>query len=79
MNSPRDDLALRKELLLAQSTLYRAKLRHEFVALRRAPATKLPIFGLFMLLAGRSRAARWIAMAGQAVAIVKTVRSVIGK
>jgi hypothetical protein len=77
MNDARGDLALRKQLLLAQCKLYRAKLRYEFVALRRGPVAKLPLFGLFMLLAGRSRAGRWIVLAGKALAAVKTVRSVM--
>jgi hypothetical protein len=79
MSSPRSALALRKELLVAQSALYRAQLRHEFVALTARPRiSRVALFGIFTWLAGRTRAARWIAMAGQAIAVVKMVRKALG-
>ncbi len=77
MKEPRDDLALRKELLLAQSTLYRAKLRYELGAMRSTTLSKGALFG-WLLLAGRSRATRWVALAGRVLVFVRLARSVLG-
>jgi hypothetical protein len=77
MNKPLDDLALRKELLLAQSALYRAKLRYQIVALRSSALSKGSLFAL-LLLAGRPRASRWIAAAGRAIVLVRLARTVLG-
>jgi hypothetical protein len=74
---PRDDLALRKELLLAQSTLYRAKLRHELTTLRSNALSKGSLFGL-LTLAGASRASGWIALAGRALLFARLAKTVIG-
>lgn len=77
MNGRPDDLTLRKELLIARSALHRARLRHEVVAMRARASTRLPLFSLFMLLAGRARAAGWIGKAAAVLAIVRTVHGAI--
>jgi hypothetical protein len=77
MNEPRDDLALRKELLLLQSTLYRLKLRYEIAALRSNAISRSSLFGL-LLLAGRSRASNWVATAGRAVMLARLALTVLG-
>lgn len=77
MNEPRDDLALRKELLQVQSTLYRLKLRHEIAALRSNALSKSSLFGL-LLLAGRSRASSWVATAGRVLMLARLALTVAG-
>lgn len=77
MSRPRDELALRKDLLIAQSALYRAKLRYELAALRSNALSGSSLFGL-LLLAGRPRAMRWIAVTGRVLLLARLVRAVVG-
>lgn len=72
------DLAVRKDLLVAQSALYRSRLRHEAAALRSRAYPGPVLTGLFTLLAGRSRGAKWIGAAGAILAIVRTGLSIVG-
>lgn len=84
MNPADDSLALRKELLIAHSSLCRLKIRHEVQSLRHnfswreagaaAVQTAAGRDALFLLAAegiGRHRMARWLAVAGQVLAIAK--------
>lgn len=84
MNRPVDDLVLRKEVLLARSSLCRLKIRYRANALRQclswrqAGATAVrtaPARTAFFLLAaeglGRDRMARWLAFAGRVLAIAR--------
>ena len=86
MNPAEDDLALRKELLIARSSLCRLKIRHEVQSLRHslswreagaaAVQTEAGRDALFLLAAegiGRNRMARWLAVAGQALAIARLI------
>lgn len=90
MNGNDDNLALRKELLIARSSLCRLKIRHEVQCLRNsltwreagAAAAQSPAArdALFLLAAegiGRERTARWLAVAGQVLAIAKLVSLVV--
>jgi len=61
MSSRRDALSVRKELLLAQSALYRAQLQFEVAGLRERV----------------SRGSSWIGAALTLLSLVRTVRSVI--
>jgi hypothetical protein len=80
MSDAFQDLALRKELLVAQSTLERAKLRYQVIALRsRAPMRmRIPLFGLLLLVAGRLRAGRLIAGAARILMLMRLVRGAVG-
>lgn len=84
MNRIEEDLALRKEILLARSSLCRLKIRHEAQAFRRnltwreagaaiaaTPAARDAIFLLAAEGLGRDRVARWLALAGRVLAIAK--------
>jgi hypothetical protein len=86
MNRNEDNLALRKELLVARSSLYRLKIRHEVETFRhhlswreagaeavRTPAARDALFLLAAEGIGRSRTARWLAVAGQVLAIAKLI------
>lgn len=84
MTRTEDNLALRKELLLARSALCRLKIRHEVQSFRhhltwrdagaevvRTPAARAALFLLAAEGIGRDRTARWLAVAGQVLAIAK--------
>lgn len=84
MNSPRELLALRKEVLVARASLQRLKVGHELEALREgmrwpravaAIATSPPVrsllFGLLLLVVGRGRVARLVRLGAGAVALAK--------
>jgi hypothetical protein len=84
MNPIEDNLALRKELLVARSSLCRLKIRHEVETFRhhltwreagaeavRTPAARDALFLLAAEGIGRSRMARWLAVAAQVLAIAK--------
>lgn len=86
MNSSRELLALRKELLVARASLQRLKVGHELDALREslrwpravaAVAASAPVrsmlFGLLLLVLGRGRVASLVRAAAGAVALVKLV------
>jgi hypothetical protein len=72
-----EDLALRRELLVARATLHRAQLRGELLALRR-PRGASWVLPLLMLFAGRGRAGSWIARAASLVSIARTCVAVVG-
>ena len=81
------DLAARKDLLLAESALHRARLRYQLVALRArrpsllaigAPLLGGPLLGLLMLLGGRARMAGAVARAGQLVGLLRLASSIFG-
>ncbi|MDH5265310.1 MAG: hypothetical protein OEX21_11220 [Betaproteobacteria bacterium] len=87
MNKPDDALALRKELLLARSSLCRLKIRHEADILRHslswrgaatavaaAPPARAALFLLAAEAAGHARMARWLTLAGRALAAVRLAR-----
>jgi hypothetical protein len=76
MTPPRDDLALRKDLLLAQSSLYRAKLRHEVGLMRSHAISKGSAFGL-LTLAGGLGIGSWVAKAGRVLLFLRLARNVV--
>ena len=91
MNRRDEELALRKELLLARSSLCRLKIHHQADALRhglswRGAATAVaaapPARGALFLLAaegvGHARMARWLTLAGRALAVVRLARLALG-
>lgn len=84
MNRNEDTLALRKELLIARSSLCRLKIRHEVqdfhhnltwreagTAVVHTTAGRDAIFLLAAEGLGHERTARWLAVAGQVLAIAK--------
>ncbi len=91
MNRRDEELALRKELLLARSSLCRLKIHYQADALRhglswRGAATAVaaapPARGALFLLAaegvGHARMARWLTLAGRALAVVRLARLALG-
>jgi hypothetical protein len=91
MSDAARDLALRKELLLARSSLYRLKLQGEVEAVRRSlswpragmaivsagPARKLA-FDLAVDVVGRDRVARYLTMAHRALAVARLAITAVG-
>lgn len=84
MSRTEGTLALRREVLIARSALCRLKIRHEVQYLRHhltwreagaaVVRTTAGRDALFLLAAegiGRERTARWLAVAGQVLAIAK--------
>ena len=84
MNRPLETFALRKQLLVARSSLCRLKIRHEVEVMREsltwrragsAVAGSLPVSSAVFLIAagglGHGRMARWLAFAGRALAIAR--------
>lgn len=84
MNGTRDELALRKELLLARSALCRLRLRHQAGMLResltlRAAGTAIAASPrardvVFLLAAeglGRRRVDHWLVLAARALAVAR--------
>jgi hypothetical protein len=78
MKTENTDLAVRKDLLVAQSALYRSRLRYEAAALRSRATLGPVLSGLLSLAVGRSRGAKWIGAAGAILAIARTAISIIG-
>jgi hypothetical protein len=82
MSSALEDLALRKEALVAQAAVERTRLRYEIIALRSraisVPVLRGPAFALLLLVAGRLRFARWIAKAARLVLFLRLARNVLG-
>lgn len=87
MNRRDEELALRKELLLARSSLCRLKIHYQADVLRhslswRGAATAVAAgpparAALFLLAAegvGHARMARWLTLAGRALAAVRLAR-----
>lgn len=84
MNRREADLSLRKEILLARSSLGRMKIRYHAETLKRglswrnagaavaaSPAGRDALFLLAAEALGRRRTARWIALAGRAVVLAR--------
>jgi hypothetical protein len=91
MNKPDDELALRKELLLARSSLCRLKIHHQADVLRHslswrgaatavaaAPPARAALFLLAAEGVGHARMARWLTLAGRALAAVRLTRLALG-
>jgi hypothetical protein len=87
----RELLANEKESLVAQSTMYRRRLRREGEILRQSlswkraviatvsgPALQRMVFGVALTLVGLGRAARWIVIAGRVVVAAKIATAAIG-
>ena len=87
MNRPGDDLALRKQLLVARSSLCRLRIRHEGGALREGlsfrplasmAASSAPARDAAFLLAmeglGQDRTARLLAIASRALMVARFAR-----
>jgi hypothetical protein len=87
MTRPVDDLALRKQLLLARSTLCRLKLRHEYsvmrnsltwrnagVAVAQSHTARSTAFLLALAIMGNERMRGLLAFAGRAMAIARVSR-----
>jgi hypothetical protein len=69
-------LAERKELLVLRSTLNRARLRYQFVALRsRVPSRRTTVVGVVLFALMRLGVGRWIANAGRVLVLVRAARS----
>ncbi|MEO5692279.1 MAG: hypothetical protein ABIQ72_04075 [Usitatibacter sp.] len=75
MSQDLDDLALRKQLLVAQSRLYRSQLGVAALTMR-SRASQLPFAGLLTFFAGRS-AGRWIGTAGTVLAVARIALSAL--
>lgn len=84
MSSRADDLALRKEILVARSSLCRLKIRHQANTLRQGLSWRHALAGVagfapardaaLLLVAeglGRNRVAGWLAFALRALAIAR--------
>jgi hypothetical protein len=91
MSKPLEELAARKALLLARSSMYRLQVVHEVQALReslspRRMASSIPLrpvaFGILAFLASRSRFARiagWAARGLMALRLVRRVRGLVSR
>lgn len=84
MSSPRELLALRKEVLVARATLQRLKVACEVEALREnlrwpravaaiaaSPPARSALFGLLLLVTGRGRLARFVRIAAATLALTR--------
>jgi hypothetical protein len=91
MNKPGDELALRKEVVLARSSLCRLKIHYRAAALRHsiswrgaatavaaAPPARAALFLLAAEGLGHERTARWLAYAGRALAAVRLTSLALG-
>jgi hypothetical protein len=87
MNKALDDLAARKSLLLARSSMHRLQLTHEMQVLResltpRRIASAIPLravaLGLLAFIASRTRFASIAGWAARALMVLRVVRSVRG-
>ena len=83
MSARPDELALRKQVLVAKSALLRAQLRSEVTSLRARTFVGLPVAGILSYFAARSGrssgAAGWIAKAGSILAIARTVMALVAR
>jgi hypothetical protein len=72
-------LAERKDLLVLRSTLNRARLRYQLVALRaRIPSRRTTVLGVALFALMRLGVGRWIANAGRLLVLVRTIQSALG-
>ncbi len=82
MSAQPDDLAIRKEVLVAKSALLRAQLRSEITTLRARTFVGLPVAGLLSFFAarsGRASGAGWLAKVGTLLAIARTVMALVAR
>lgn len=90
MTRPPDDLQIRKQLLVARSTLARLRLRHDAARLReritggaavaavaRSPAARSAAFLLAVEIAGPDRIARLLGIASRSLAFVRIARAAL--
>ncbi|HSJ97355.1 MAG TPA: hypothetical protein VLC53_09790 [Myxococcota bacterium] len=73
-------LAERKELLLAQSRLDRARVRYQWVAMRyraRSRSLRGPLLGLLLLGAGRARSGRLLVLLRRALMVATAARTTL--
>jgi len=78
MPNAESDLALRKDLLLAQSAVYRAKLHYEVISFRTRVPVRASVLGMLFLLVGRARSANWLGTVSRVLLAVRTVKAVMG-
>jgi hypothetical protein len=87
MNKAREELAARKSLLLARSSIHRLELERDAVELREALqwrrlASAVPVrpvlFTALALIAGRTRLAKLAGWATSAITLMRLVRNVRG-
>ena len=72
-------LAERKELIVLRSTLNRARLRYQLVALRaRVPSRGAGLAGIALFAFARLGLGRWIAQAGRMLTLARTIQSALG-
>jgi hypothetical protein len=84
MNRPAEELVLRKQLLVARSSLCRLKIRHEALALRESlswhraavtvagtPAARSAAFLLALAGLGQDRMAKLLAFAGRVLMVAR--------
>lgn len=92
MNERADELALRKEVVLARSSLCRLKIHYQADSLRRSltwggvatavgsvPPARAALFLLAAEGLGHERTARWLAFAGRALAVAKLASLVLAQ
>lgn len=90
MNSERKLLALRKDVLVARSSLLRLRAAADVQRLRESvscahvrgaiatsPAARSALFGALLLVAGGQRLARWVRMAAVGLAVAKAATAVV--
>ena len=90
MSRPSDEFALRKELVVARSSLARLRLRHDAALLResltparvgasvaQSPAGRTAAFLVAVELAGPARIARLLAFAGRALVAARLVNLLV--
>ena len=91
MSRSREELAARKELLLARSSLHRLRLQHEARELRRsittprgvlamatAPAVRPLLFSALLVVVGGRRLSRLLQGALAGLAIAKAIHALLG-
>ncbi len=71
-------LAERKDLLILRSTLNRARLRYQLVALRaRFPSRRTTVVGVVLFALMRLGVGRWIAKAGRIFVLLRSIRGAL--
>lgn len=91
MSSPREELALRKQMLVARSALQRLEVTAQVAALRedlrppklvatlaRSSPARSALLGLALLVAGRGRLARYLRIAATATAFARLAATLAG-
>ena len=72
-----DDLALRKEMLLARSATQRAQLQLEILAMRPQARASDPLVAVLSLFAGSARGASWFGKAAGFLSLARTALSLL--